>query len=224
MRRTIYIFIILLIISSGYVFSNLFNSNRTTAEVDQLVYSKELQVNVNGEMITSSDVDEQYLKIPEKSRDNITKDKVLDSLIIEKLLLQESSKKGILTTYDEISLYLDKVKTLSGSNEWDFSQQLSGQGITLAEYKTDLGKVLTISKLLDKELDLKSITASDPEVENYLTENPGFQEVLDEGDSEMDALLKNKIKMKLTREKQQALVDKYVESLKQNAQIIEAGV
>jgi len=192
--------------------------------VDQIAYSKDLQVNVNGEIITSKDVDEQYLKIPEKSRENMTKDKVLESLITEKLLLQETSKKGISTTDDEIDLYIGKVKISSGLNESDFGQKISEQGITLSEYKNDLREVMTISKLLEKELDLKNIKASDTDVENYIEEYPGFQEVLDEGDAEMDALLMNKIQMKLTREKQQALVNKYVESLKQNAQIKDGGV
>lgn len=223
-RKIISIAIILLIISSVYVFSSLYDSNKATPSVDQLAYSSDLQVKVNGEQITSSDVDAQYEKIPANTRQNITKDQVLESLITQKLLLQEVEKKGINSTEKDVDIYLGKAQNMSGLDDVSFRHQITASGYSIEEYRKNIRNLIEVSKLINQELDLQNMKASDNEVNEYLVENQKeFSDIFSEGDPALETLFKNKVRQKLTQEKQQQVIKEYIESLRKKANIEMGG-
>jgi hypothetical protein len=227
--------IVFLILVSVYFFS-LYNTrlsikteefskgNLTVKPASEFVYKENLELKVNGEQITAKDVEIQYKRIPAESKGNVTKDQVLEALVDQKLLLQEAGKKGIEAKDEDVDKYLEQTRTFSGLNETALEQQISKSGYTLDEYKSSVKDLLTESKLLNQELDLKNVQASDADVNNFIQKNKDeFQNIFSEGNkTEIESMVKNRVKQKLTQEKQQVLVKNYIESLKKNAKI-EAG-
>ncbi len=236
--RKIYPAVIVFLILISVYFFNLYNSqlpmktnefskgNLTVKSVNEFHYKENLEMKVNGEQITAKDVEKYYEKIPAQSRENITKDQVLEALVDQKLLLQEAGKKGIAATDEEVDKYLGQVKTLGGLNENTLKQEISKSGYTVDEYRNNVKDLLTESKLLNQELDLKNIQASDEEVNNFIQKNKDeLQDILSEGNStEIESMLKSRVKLKLTQEKQQVLVKEYIESLRKKAKIEGEGV
>jgi hypothetical protein len=238
MRKIYPALIVFVILISVYFFFNLYNpgspgkidvfskENLTVKPAGEFVYKENLELKLNGEQITARDVDKQYERIPPESRGNVTKDQVLEALVDQKLLLQEADKKGITAADEEVDKYLGQVRTSRGLDENALNQEISKSGYTLDEYRNNVKDLLTESKLLNQELDLKNVQASDADVNNFIQENKDeFQDVFSEGNNtDIESLVKNRVKQKLTREKQQALVKNYIESLRQKAKIKGGGV
>ncbi len=236
--RRIYLAVIVVLILVSVYFFNLYNIplsmkteefslvNLTVKPASEFVYKENLELKVNGEQITASDVDKQYEKIPAESKGNVTKDQVLEALVDQKLLLQEAGNKGIVATNEEVDKYLEQTRTFSGLNESALEQQLLASGYTLDEYKNSVKDLLTESKLLNQELDLKNVQASDAEVTDYLQKNKDeFQDFFSEGNNtDIVSMLKTKVKQKLTGEKQQFFVKNYIEALRQRAKVEGGGV
>lgn len=190
---------------------------------NEFIFSENLELKVNGELITAQDVEKQYDLIPPENKKNITRNLVLESLISQKIMLQEASQKGVTATDKEVDQYLDKVRSFTKLNETSLEEEIVASGSTLKEYRKSVKELLTLSKLLEKELNLKNVKASDADVNDYIQKNrEGYQDFFDENDPELEDMLQNRIKAQLTQEKQQALVNDYLESLKQKAKI-EAG-
>ncbi|VVB86877.1 Chaperone SurA [uncultured archaeon] len=237
MRKIYPAFIIFLILVSVYFFFNIYSPgspakidfskvNLTAKPASEFVYKENLELKLNGEQITARDVDKQYERIPPESRGNVTKDQVLEAIVDQKLLLQEADKNKIAATDEEVNKYLGQVRTSSGLDENALNKEISKSGYTIDEYKNNIKEMLTESKLLNQELDLKNAQASEADVNNFIQKNKDeFQDVFSEGNNtDIESLVKNRVKQKLTREKQQALVKNYIESLRQKANIKGGGV
>lgn len=210
-----------LAIKSGREF---YGENLTVKPTIEFVYKENLELKVNGQSITAQDVERQYEKIPEKAKENLTKDKVLETLVDQKLLLQEADKKGVAATDEEVEEYLEQIRTFSGLNESALEEQVSKWGYTLDEYRRSVKEMITVSSLLDKELDLRNISVSNSEVNSYMQKNKEeFRDIFSQGDTELESMLKSRVKQKLTLEKQQALVNNYMKSLRERARIERGG-
>jgi hypothetical protein len=189
-----YVLILLLIfIIAAYLLNTPHPADRT----DEITYREHLELKVNGETITAAEIEQQYQRIPEEVKQTITKDDVLKGIINQTLLLQQAEKKGITTTEEEVETYLEEIKAFNHINNTELEQQITQQGYTIEEYINNLKTYITISKLLDQELNIRNITASDNEVEEYLKQNREFQDILSDNDSELETLVKNSIKRKL---------------------------
>ena len=176
-------------------------------------------ISVNGETITQEEIDSAYENLPDEVKQGVTKENITESLVAQTLLLQEAESKGIVTTEEEVDLYIEQLQAL-GFDDNELQKFLADQGYTLDEYRESIKDLITVSKLLDQELDLQNVQATEGDVNSYIQENQGeVQELFDEGGSEFENIFRERVKQQLTQEKQQEIVNNYIESLKQNAQI-----
>ena len=96
-------------------------------------------------------------------------DRVLEFLIGEELLFQESVKKGIKITDERVAEEIAKVKSQFGSDE-KFKEALAGMNVTEEKVESDIRRGLTIQQLVDKEV-IDTIKVSDEEIKTFYDEN-----------------------------------------------------
>src|SRR3989304_3130545 len=113
MRRLYPAIIVFAILISAYLLFNSYDSQPALTPIDKLVYKEDLELNVNGERITAKDVETQYEKIPDEIKGNLTKDKLLESMITQKLLLQEAGRNGITVDDEDVEKYLEQVRAFT---------------------------------------------------------------------------------------------------------------
>lgn len=177
-------------------------------------------VSVNGEVIGRQEIESVFEKIPAYARGEVTRVEVAEGLLGRELLLQEAERKGVTATDEEIESYLSQLKSASSLDDADLEQRLSEMGTALEEYKENLREMFTVSKLLTQELGIQNVRVTEAEVSSYLQENQEeFQDIFAEGDPELQQLFKARLQQKLTLEKQQEIIQGYLETLKRNAQI-----
>ena len=134
---------------------------------------------------------------------------VLDSLIIENLILQAAQKEGISISDEAVNQEIEKIKANFSSQGQDFDQLLAAQGISQKE----LAKQIEIQKTAEL-IAGKNISVSDEEVANYLTENEiSFSE--EENQDEAKA----NVKRQLEQEKLNQAIQEWLDLLRENANI-----
>lgn len=189
--------------------------------MEDLANSGNLDLKINGARITSQDINRAYEKLTDDGRMNVTKGQVLESLVTRTLLLQEADSKGIRSNENDVDAYL---AASSGQNKSALDQQIAAAGLTLEEYRNNIRELLTINKLLVHELNLTDVKINDSEVNTFIEKNQDdYQDIFNERNPQLEDILRSRIKQRLMLEKQQVMVDSYVESLREKAQIAAGG-
>jgi foldase protein PrsA len=123
---------------------------------------------VNGAPITWDDIDKKYTAVPAQLRATITKEILLNQTINEMLLKDEIAKQNIAVQKSEITSITDSIKSQFPSQA-EFNSALAAQGITFAEFESQLELRLQINRLLEKEVPELAINES--EMRNYFSQN-----------------------------------------------------
>ena len=129
-----------------------------------------IAASVNGEIITVSELDSTYNKLPPQTKNVFTKKEQLEELITVKLLVLEATKKGISVNDDEIEAFLGTLIAQSGLTELEFKERILTQNITDEMIKEEVFKQLIISKIYQTEV-IDKVVISDEDVEAYYNEN-----------------------------------------------------
>ncbi len=132
--------------------------------------SENIAATVNGEVITTQDINEQYESVPDMYRQFITKEMILNQSINELLLLQEAKKQGISVSTGELSKVIDDAIIQSGLSKEEFEKTLKEQNLTMDFMEDYYKKQLIINKLLNKTVFSKMIISSS-EIEEYYNNN-----------------------------------------------------
>ncbi len=90
---------------------------------------------------------------------------VLENMIVEKVIFQEAQAKKIAITQEELDKAVEETKKRIGSNA-NLEDILSMQGMTMADFTSELRMEMLVKKLLTGE-----IAVSEEEVNSYLKEN-----------------------------------------------------
>lgn len=106
----------------------------------------------------------------------------LENIIVEKLIGEEAKKKGILVTDEEISAEVTQLEQNLGGG-MKIEDALSMQGMTLADFKSQLVIRLQVNKILESE-----ISISDQEVNDYVMANAESMIATDEAERKAEAL------------------------------------
>ncbi|MBI4176712.1 MAG: SurA N-terminal domain-containing protein [Candidatus Aenigmarchaeota archaeon] len=176
-------------------------------------------VMVNGDKITPEEIEIAYNRLPEELKQQSTRQDVAEDLINQRLLLQESAKKGISATDEEAEQYIAQL-TQSGIDMAYIEEQVAAAGYTMVEYKSELKEMITLTKFLEEEIGLSAIRASESDVESFIQANKEeLQVVLDEGDPGLQDVLKERIRNQLSLERQKQAIDAYLAGLKATAKI-----
>jgi peptidyl-prolyl cis-trans isomerase C len=135
---------------------------------------------VNGTVITQAELDSQMKivmdrlrasgRLPDVSQLDQIRSQVLENLIARELLYQESQKKGIKISEEELNEQLIKLKA-QFPNEAEFNNALNRMNLTEASIKEKLKRDLSLKKLIEDEVAPK-VTVSDSDIRAFYENNP----------------------------------------------------
>jgi peptidyl-prolyl cis-trans isomerase SurA len=130
---------------------------------------------VNNQAITNAELDKvydsQYPQPAEGSNEDqvlIQKLEVLSNLINNEILLQQSTKLGLMAVDADVETELNKMKAPYTKEE--FQKQLESRKMTIDDLRRQLRRDLTIQKLINKEI-TSHITITDADVANFYNAN-----------------------------------------------------
>lgn len=225
MRLKSIVIIVLVLLSAIFILFEFYGFNaffqqisiqKTGLDIEDLANSGKIDMKINGARITQQDINNEYDKLTDDARMNVTKGQLLESMVTRTLLLQEADSKGIRSNEDDIDAYLAAVGELNERS----TEQMAAAGLNFEEYRNNIRDLLTINKLLLNELNLTNVQISDSEVDTLIEKNKDdYQDIFDEKNPQLEDMLRSRIKQRLMLEKQQLMVDNYVDSLRKKAQI-----
>ncbi len=130
---------------------------------------------VNSRKILRTEVDKYYnnqtADAPQKPADeqaDTLRLNILKQLIDNEILMQRAEKLGLLATDDEVNSKLAEIKAPFSQDEFD--KRLAARNITLADFKADLRRSITVDKVLNKEITSK-INITDDDITSYYNQH-----------------------------------------------------
>lgn len=109
-------------------------------------------------------------RLPDVSQLDQIRSQVLENLVARELLYQESQKKGIKISEEEVNKQLINVKA-QFPNEAEFNNALIRMNLTEASIKEKLQRDLALKKLIEDEVAPK-VTVSDSDIRAFYENNP----------------------------------------------------
>ena len=130
---------------------------------------------VNGRKIQRTEVDKYYnnqtAEAPQKPTEeqaDTLRLNILKELIDNEILMQRAEKLGLLATDDEVNAKLAEIKAPFSQD--DFDKRLAARNITIADFKADLRRSITVEKVLNKEVTSK-INITDDDITAYYNQH-----------------------------------------------------
>lgn len=167
---------------------------------------------VDGKPITLRDVQKRLRTKKAISASDAVKDPevkyALDSLIVERMILEEAESRKMNVSDAESNSYVDEVAKQNGLTRAEFEQALTKEGRTLTDYKAQVKIEILKSRIASASL-MGGVGISEDEIDRYLTESSGNTK------SEKQVTLKQIVISKTGRSQEdyQALVAKVKEGL-----------
>jgi peptidyl-prolyl cis-trans isomerase SurA len=131
----------------------------------------DVMATVNGKEIMRSDLEKYYAaslgdnpQQPSAEQADIVRLNILKQMIDDEILLQRAAKLNLAASDEDVNTKLTEVKTPYTQEEFD--KQLKQHNITLDDFKRDMRRSLTKTKLLNKEIESK-INITDAEISSY---------------------------------------------------------
>jgi peptidyl-prolyl cis-trans isomerase SurA len=134
----------------------------------------DVMATVNGKEILRGDLERKYQAYkssqgatpqePSAEQVDLAKLAVLRQMIEEEILEQRAAKLNVTASDEDVNAKLTEMKALN--TEEEFEQKLKQSDETLDNLKTELRRGLTVTKLLNKEIDSK-INITDAEITGY---------------------------------------------------------
>jgi len=135
--------------------------------------SLDVAATVNGKEIPRADMEKYYKanlgdnpQKPTAEQADIDRLTILRQLIEDEILWQRASKLNLAASDEDVNAKLTEMKAPYTQEEFD--KQLQAHNITLDDYKRDLRRQLTKTKLLNKEIESK-INITDAEISGFYT-------------------------------------------------------
>jgi peptidyl-prolyl cis-trans isomerase SurA len=127
---------------------------------------------VDGRKIFRSDVDKYYeaqiasatQERPDGEQATSLRLSILHQLIEDEIVMQRAEKLGLLATDEEVDRKYTEIR--SPLSEEEFAQQLKERKITLADFKREIKRSITVEKVMNKEVASK-INVTDQDVSDY---------------------------------------------------------
>jgi peptidyl-prolyl cis-trans isomerase SurA len=89
---------------------------------------------------------------------------ILHQMIEDEIVMRRAEKLGLLATDDEVDRKYNEIK--SPFTQEEFDKRLQEKKITVADFKRDIRRSLTVEKVLNKEVSSK-INITDQDITNY---------------------------------------------------------
>ena len=131
----------------------------------------DVMATVDGRKIFRSDVDKYYdnnvasaQQVPSGEQATALRLNILHQMIDDEILMRRAEKLGLLATDDEVDHKFNEYKAPFTQEEFD--KRLQEKKITLADFKRDIRRSITVEKVLNKEVSSK-IEISDKDISDY---------------------------------------------------------
>lgn len=125
---------------------------------------------VNNEIITLTDYKNYASKLNPLAHGDIIDQDVLESLIEQKIILQEARKAGIETTPGEVDQAVEELSRENNLTVEQFNKKLADDGISRDEYRSLVEENILLHKIIDSEVNSK-ILISDSDIHNFYEQN-----------------------------------------------------
>lgn len=177
---------------------------------------------INGESISRTDFDKRFGQVKtavgstqelDASSTAALQDSVLEEMINTQLLLQEAEKAGITVSDADVeTAYQDLLKNFG--TEEALVEQLSVVGMTKEELLVNLRNERMIQGYLDAKTTIKSVTATDAEIQAVYDQQFSSQE-----DAPKLADVHDMIESQLIQQKTGQLINEHITQLRSQADI-----
>lgn len=135
---------------------------------------------VDNDIITNSEL-EQHKKLVLSNIDlantslpseNILKKQILNQMILTKLQLQLANDTGIEVSAENIDSYMQDMASGAGLTVTALQNDLKSQGVSLAEFRTNLQHEIAINQLRQREI-ARNIVISNADIDGFLSSPVG---------------------------------------------------
>jgi peptidyl-prolyl cis-trans isomerase SurA len=137
----------------------------------------DVMATVDGRKIFRSDVDKYYennvasaQQAPSGEQATALRLNILHQMIDDEILMRRAEKLGLLATDDEVDRKFNEFKAPFTQEEFD--KRLQERKITLADFKRDIRRSITVEKVLNKEVSSK-INVNDQDITDYYNAHKG---------------------------------------------------
>lgn len=132
---------------------------------------------VDGRKIFRSDVDKYYdnqvssaQQSPSGEQATALRLNILHQMIDDEILMRRAEKLGLLATDEEVDRKYNEIK--SPFTQEEFDKRLADKKITLADFKRDIRRSITVDKVMNKEVSSK-INVTDQDITDYFKAHKG---------------------------------------------------
>ena len=137
----------------------------------------DVMATVDGRKIFRSDVDKYYennvasaQQTPTGEQATALRLNILHQMIEDEIVMRRAEKLGLLATDDEVDRKYNEIKSPFSQEEFD--KRLQEKKITVADFKRDIRRSITVEKVLNKEVSSK-INITDQDITNYYNAHKG---------------------------------------------------
>jgi len=137
----------------------------------------DVMATVDGRKIFRSDLDKYYdnqiasaQQAPTGEQATALRLNILHQMIDDEILMRRAEKLGLLATDEEVDRKYNEIK--SPFTQEEFDQRLKDRKITLADFKRDIRRSITVEKVMNKEVSSK-INVTDQDITNYYEAHKG---------------------------------------------------
>jgi len=131
----------------------------------------DVMATVDGRKIFRTDVDKYYdnnvasaQQAPSGEQATALRLNILHQMIDDQIIMRRAEKLGLLATDDEVDRKFNEIKSPFSQEEFD--KRLQDRKITLADFKRDIRRSITVDKVMNKEVSSK-INVTDQDIGNY---------------------------------------------------------
>jgi peptidyl-prolyl cis-trans isomerase SurA len=139
--------------------------------------SGDVVASVDGRNILHSDLDKYYAAQVASAQQSPTGEQatalrlnILHQMIDDEILMRRAEKLGLLATDEEVDRKYNEYKAPFTQEEFD--QRLKDKKITLADFKRDIRRSITVDKVMNKEVSSK-INITDQDITDYFNAHKG---------------------------------------------------
>jgi peptidyl-prolyl cis-trans isomerase SurA len=137
----------------------------------------DVMATVDGRKILRTDVDKYYnnnvasaQQAPTGEQATALRLNILHQMIDDEILMRRAEKLGLLATDEEVDRKYNEYK--SPFSQQEFDQRLKDKKITLADFKRDIRRSITVEKVMNKEVSSK-IDVKDQDITDYYNAHKG---------------------------------------------------
>ena len=131
----------------------------------------DVMATVDGRKIFRSDVDKVYdnnvasaQQAPTGEQATAFRLNILHQMIDDEILMRRAEKLGLLATDEEVDRKFNEIK--SPFTQEEFDKRMQEKKITLADFKRDIRRSITVDKVMNKEVSSK-INVTDQDISDY---------------------------------------------------------